>query len=66
MGADKPGFAVSKLYIGFRDLCRASAQTLDLPAFEHKTGLKLLLDEVIVTRFAVDSDHAIAAGFGFF
>ena len=66
MGANKPGFAVSKLHVGFRDLRRTGAQALNLPTFEHKPGLKLLLDEVIVTRFAVDSDHAIATGFGFF
>ena len=66
VGTNQPGFAISKLYVGFGDLRRSCTQALDLPTFEHKPSLEFALDKVIVARFAVDSDHAIAARLGFF
>jgi hypothetical protein len=38
------------------DLCAAAAQAAHLPALQLEPGLEPVLDEVVVTRTAVDRD----------
>ena len=49
MRSNQPCLAITYVDVAFRYLCAPGTQALDLPAFERKTCLEPVLDEVIVT-----------------
>src|SRR5690606_28278103 len=51
-------FAIAHDDVAFLDLHMAGTDSLDLPAFKHKTGFETVFDEVIVGCLAVvDNAH---------
>ena len=64
MRSNKPCLAITYVNVAFRYLCAPGTQALDLPAFEHESGLESRLDEIVVPRLAIGGDDVFCRLFG--
>jgi len=64
MRSNKPCLAITYVNVAFRYLCAPGTQALDLPAFEHESGLESRLDEIVVPRLAIGGDDVFCGLFG--
>ena len=53
MRAEQPGFTATNVNVTLSELHISGTQTLHFPAFEHKAGLKGVLDKVVVPCLAI-------------
>ncbi len=53
------------MYIALGKLGATGPQALGFPAFENQAGLKLILNEIVVPRFAVNGDNLVGRFFLF-
>jgi len=61
--SDQVSLAISEMYIAFGKLGATGPQALGFPAFEHQAGFKLVLNEIVVARFAVNGNDIVGRFF---
>ncbi len=59
VGAEEPGLAVFDQYVAFLELDTSGPQAFDFPALQHKTGLELFFNEVVMLRLFVEGDGVV-------
>ncbi len=65
MGADKPGFTLSQVYISFRNLRPALTHTLYFPTLKGQAGFESVLNEIVMPGLAIAGDDVSGRLFRF-